>query len=66
MHDISDMERTNLSWTFYNFHKGKTVNDLYNVYRFVTKWHNQPHLPYGFVLATKANGSLWLGGSDYY
>lgn len=52
------MERANLSWTFYNFHKGKTVNDLYNIYRFVAKWHNQPHLPYGFVLATKANGSL--------
>lgn len=65
-HDISDMERANLSWTFYNFHKGKTVNDLYNVYSFVAKWHNQPHLPYGFVLATKANGSLWLGGADYY
>lgn len=65
-HDISDMERANLSWTFYNFHKGKTVDDLHNVYSYVEKWHNQPHLPYGFVLATKANGSLWLGGGDYY
>lgn len=69
-HDISDMERNNIGWGLQNYtlEKGKTINDLHNVYSYVDSWLDNPNetiFPYGFLFMTSGNGYRWYGGERY-